>query len=463
VLAGTLDLLDDDACYIMIVSALQRSVIRQMVFPYVYWRTRLVEDHGNWQDTMVFPAAYIDALDDLECMVSGRDNMTCDLTVVLAELAAAIRVSGGGGAGCASSGPGAVLNCLPGMTPEELVPQAPAEPPEPGVPPEGFDTWEEYLDHKCKAAYAIVDAVAGLFGALALAPVVIASLQVISALLTGYIGGLALASVAFTPVAILAIAAGAVAVGLLAGTAFVYCANVQQYILEHTDELACELYVSGSAAEAQAGIASVVEDAIQSVEWAVIFGPVLGPEIAAGLGTIAGAAVTNNLVNPLFRVVEDFVYPDVDCVECFDPTCDPFVLCDFTEGIGGAVEQGDPYGDIAWCEGEPHPQTIEASQGTGNTGQYSGWEMSVQGWVVRQGAHLEYTQHTSTYLTCRVDVYVDGDWYNLAAENHSGTDHIDISLDGLVGQTLTAVRSDNVKAAGLAWSLWIESVEITCP
>jgi len=314
--SSVLDLLDSPGCNLLLLSDVQVAVLAQMTFPYAWWSTRLVEDHESYQVAVDFPQLYKDELECLELVLSGGATMTCDLSVVLAELAAAIRNQPAGSTGCAGPGPAAILNCVSSMTPDELIPQTPQDAPEYGVPPPGFDTWEEYLIHKCKAAYAIVDAVAGLFGALAIAPIVIISLQAISVLLTGYVGGIALGDTVFPPAVLVEIVAGAVALGLLASGVFIYLAQVQQYILARKDELACVLYQSGSAAQAQAGIAVVVEDAIQSVAWAQIFGPVVGGQVAAGLAAIAGQAETNNLVNPLFRVVEDFVYPDVDCSSC---------------------------------------------------------------------------------------------------------------------------------------------------
>lgn len=311
--SSVLEMIASTNCNLLVLSDLQVAVLAQMTFPYVNWATRLIEDHGQWQETVDFPQLYKDELECLELLLSGGDTMACDLSTVLAALADAIRTQPTGGAGCAPSGPAAILNCVDQMTPEELIPQTEQEAPQYGVPPEGFATWAEYTTHKCKASYAIVDAVAGLFGALSLAPISALTFTAIRTLLTGYLGGIALGATAFPPAAMVAIVAGAVALGLLAGAAYIYLNDVRQYILDHKNELACSLYTSGSAPQAQAAIASVVEDAIQSVGWVAIFGPAVGGEIAAILGGIAGEMQTNNLVNPLFRVAEDFIYPDITC------------------------------------------------------------------------------------------------------------------------------------------------------
>jgi len=311
--SSVLELLDSPNCNLLLLSDVQVAVLAQMTFPYVRYTTRLILDRGQYQELVEMPQAYLDELECLELLLSGGATMTCDLSTVLAALAAAIRQQPAGGDGCAGSGPAAILNCVTSMTPEELIPQEEVEAPEYGVPPAGFDTWEQYTIHKCKAAYAIVDTVAGLFGALSLAPISALTFTAIRALLTGYLGGVALGATVFPPAAMVAIVAGAVALGILAGAAYIYLNDVKAYILDHKDELACSLYTSGSSPAAQAAIASLLEDAIQSVAWAAIFGPMVGGKIAGLLGGIAGQTVSNNLVNPLFRVVEDFVYPGVTC------------------------------------------------------------------------------------------------------------------------------------------------------
>jgi len=311
--AGTLDLLDSPNCNLLVLSDLQKSVLAQMTFPYVNWDTRLVLDHGQYQETVDFPQLYKDELECLELLLSGGATMSCDLSTVLAELAAAIRNQPTGAGSCAYTGPSAVLNCLPGMTPGELIPQVPTEAPEYGVPPAGFDTWAEYLIHKCKAAWAVYDTVYGLFGALASLPILQITVTLIGTVLGGYIAGAAFGAAAFPPAAIIAIAAMAVAIGLLDAQAYIQFLKIQDYLRAHQEDIVCGLYTSGSASEALAGLAAELEDAIQSVEWAALFGGVIGPQLAAAVGAMAGEAETNNLVNPLFSVMEDFAYPDVSC------------------------------------------------------------------------------------------------------------------------------------------------------
>ena len=67
----TLDLLEDEERRCLDLSIMQCSILRQMVFPWVRLPSRLVEDHGDYQTTVDMPEAYLDALDELEQLLSG--------------------------------------------------------------------------------------------------------------------------------------------------------------------------------------------------------------------------------------------------------------------------------------------------------------------------------------------------------------------------------------------------------
>jgi hypothetical protein len=69
--APTLDLLEDEERRCLDLSIMQCSILRQMTFPWVRLESRLVEDHGDYQTTADMPEAYLDALDELETLLSG--------------------------------------------------------------------------------------------------------------------------------------------------------------------------------------------------------------------------------------------------------------------------------------------------------------------------------------------------------------------------------------------------------
>jgi hypothetical protein len=76
--------------------------------------------------------------------------------------------------------------------------------------------------------------------------------------LGGYIGATAFGAAAFPPAAIVAIAALAVAIGLLDAEAFIQFRKIQVYLASRETEIVCALYQSGSASEALAGLAAEV-------------------------------------------------------------------------------------------------------------------------------------------------------------------------------------------------------------
>jgi hypothetical protein len=69
--AYALDLLEDEERRCLDLSILQVSVLRQMVFPWAKMPSRLVEDYGDYQVTVDMPTAYLEALEELEELLSG--------------------------------------------------------------------------------------------------------------------------------------------------------------------------------------------------------------------------------------------------------------------------------------------------------------------------------------------------------------------------------------------------------
>ena len=456
-----LELLDSPNCNLLVLSDLQVSVLRQMTFPYVNWATRLVEDHESYQVAVDFPQAYSDELECLELLLSGGSEMTCDLSTVLADLADAIRNQPTGGGACPGSGSSVILNCLPGMLPGDLIPQPEAEAPEIGVPPEGFDTWAEYLTHKCKAAHAVYDTVHGLFGALALLPILQVTVTVIGTALAGYIGATAFGAAAYPPAAIVAIAAVALAIGLLDAAAYIQCKAIQTYLAAHEDVIICALYTSGSGSEALEALAGFTEDAIQSVEWSVIFGPALGPELAAAFGSLASQAQTNNLVNPLFRAIEGFAYPTVSC-EC-GGSCTPEGLISFAEGLAGAVlyDESGGYGWLNWVD---DPGRAAYGQNAGHADEdYSGFQFAAD-YSIAAGAHLALDITLATTVSMQVYFQADGDWIPVFGEDlGSGINNLDIDLAAYQDMWLTGIRVIGSRGNQEAWGAYTQDVDITCP
>lgn len=69
--ASALDLLEDEERRCLDLSITQISIMRQMVFPWAFRSDRLVESHTDYQTTVDMPVAYLEALEELEILLSG--------------------------------------------------------------------------------------------------------------------------------------------------------------------------------------------------------------------------------------------------------------------------------------------------------------------------------------------------------------------------------------------------------
>lgn len=461
--SSVLELLDSTGCNLLLLSDVQIAVLAQMVFPYVWWPTRLVEDHEQYQIAVDFPTLYRDELECLELLLSGGATMTCDLSAVLTALADAIRTGGGGNGGCAPAGPAAILNCVGQMTPEELIPQPAENAPQGGVPPEGFETWAVYLTYKCQAAHAIYDTVYGLFGALALLPIAAVTIQLIGTALAGYFGATAFGATVYPPAAIVGIVALALAIGLINAQAYIQFIHIQDYLRDHQDEIVCALYTSGSAAQALEALAAAVEDAIQSVQWAALFGGVVGPELAAAVGAMAAEAQTNNLVNPLFRATEDFAYPEADCSSC-GAGCEEQAIADFAVDLDGATLYNETggLGFLEWDDTTTPPgSSAHTGQAVDHAVVYSGWQMPVS-FVIPTGAYLEWTQYLTTNVSCVAKFQIAGEWVVVDSGDYGGEHNFQISLAPYAGDWVTGLRWTGAKEQTIAWGCHIAEVTVKC-
>jgi hypothetical protein len=251
-----------------------------------------------------------------------------------------------------------VVQCLQGYTDDQISDVA-APPVDLGgeAPPPGFDTMEQYRTYKCQAANAVVDAVKGLFvGIAGMAGLQFAAATIGPALIA-LLSGIGAIDIVFPPGFVVTMVAAIVACGVLFGTSFIVFQRLADYIEDNRPELVCSLYNSGSAAQAQEAIAAIVEDFIQTSEFAALLG---GPSTPQGLafGSLTAQAVPNAVVNPLFTLVEGLTYPGADCDGCELPRSEITVEEDPYDGGGGIitrsgdhihitaefVEAGDPYG-----------------------------------------------------------------------------------------------------------------------
>ena len=224
----------------------------------------------------------------------------------------------------------------------DLLPPEDVEAPTPGTPPEGFDTWEEYQDYKCQAAWFIW----GQLRALAVANSALAGLQATAAVVAPVAAGLLGAwPVALTPVGFVALVAGMVAVGAVSIYGYYAFTQWVAWWDDNKADIICELYTSGSAAAAMTAINNAVEDGIQAIEWVGLlsgFAPSIGPV----MGLIMGEVTTNSFVSPLFRLVVSVTMPDAvcDCGELQD-------AWHFDSGVEGWTFTSDGAGHVTFTHG----------------------------------------------------------------------------------------------------------------
>jgi hypothetical protein len=225
------------------------------------------------------------------------------------------------------------------------------EEPELGTPPEGFDTWAEYLTYKCQAAHVIWS----LLRSLAVANSALAGLQVTAALAAPVLAGLLGAwPVALTPPGFVALVAGVTAIGVIDAFAFLAFIQWVAWWDTHQNDIVCSLYQSGSAAAAITAINDAVEDGIQAIEWTGLLAGLSGA-VAPAMGVVISGVVDNSFVTPLFRLVAAVSFPGASC-DCSDPDVRGWHFTQDEEGWVFSSNTGG--GHITWTPTwDPSPPT----------------------------------------------------------------------------------------------------------
>jgi len=308
-------------CNVLCLSDRELHIVRQFVYPYASWETRFVKSvTGQWYETAPEELynEYKKVVESLYVKLIGG-NMCCD---AISELADAIRslnptVTVNCGCGGYSSSSEKILrvsdivSLLERLEPNWYKGEEPLEVAE-GTAPEGFETWAEYLDYKCKAANYIADTI-------------INACQSLSIVNLGGIfanGGLAIVVTALGFIATAIPVATIFAIVSILGNMMIYSGmahklfgQLAELLRERRQNMVCAMYRSGSAADAIDGVSSVIEDAIQFL---IFSGPLagLGGVLTPLVGQVAALMLDNGLMNSLFRLVTDIVYEDVSCEEC---------------------------------------------------------------------------------------------------------------------------------------------------
>jgi hypothetical protein len=167
-----------------------------------------------------------------------------------------------------------------------------------GVPPDGFESWEDYLANKCKVANGVFD---GWLAALRNLSVI--TLVQITSL--GVLVGLGIpAIISFPPVAI------AVMIGLMIALAGFYVAfgQIADGLEENRSQIICDLYHSDTVQSQTAVLADALDSVIALIS--------VSTKIGALLKSAALLLVNGDTLNQLQSGIADYAYPNADCSYC---------------------------------------------------------------------------------------------------------------------------------------------------
>jgi hypothetical protein len=250
-------------------------------------------------------------------------DMTCDIESGLNAIAEAlselsINVSCGGGGG--GDGGSVVAPCVQNVPNDNLLGPSPLTQgnPDTDPPPDGFATWSEYFDYKCKAAAFIWELERKYMVALKNFEGLTLVASVVSPVVAGLAGVL---PAAFTPAGFVVFVSSVVAIGVVAAASWFYMDEMIDWWDSNKQSIICSLYNSGTSAEAVAGLANLLEDAIQAITAWGSLEPV-ADEIAELLSGAFAKLAGNGVVEPLFKAVVAATQFEYDCSPCDDVGAD---------------------------------------------------------------------------------------------------------------------------------------------
>jgi len=311
---------EESDCWLAELTNREVHIVRAFLFPFAGWQTRHVRPVADDRYAVASDGEWATLFEEIEVLDHklGGGLMSCTeiregleaLAVAIAglgdHLGQDVNVNcGGGGGSC-----GGLLGQLSEYTPAQMTEQTGIEEPDPeGAPPEGFDTWEEYFDRKCKASHALFAWVRNLLSTMQGASGAAATMAVFAPLIAGWV---ATTGVVFPPAAVVLLAVSVVGVAAISVYAFGQLNEAIDWLDANKDVIVCSLYTSGSALDAQNVIADAVEDALEAIEWAGALAPLAG-QLNTALAAALSQAVNTNVVNVLFYAAEDILLPDVTC------------------------------------------------------------------------------------------------------------------------------------------------------
>jgi len=332
--------LSSDRCYILCISERSLYVLHNLATLDLAFASRYAVELG---ETGYYPVLADSAEYELfESVVNNFRlevlDMNCDIGAGLEAIADAlsnlsINVSCGGGGGVGSGG-GSALPCIYDETNESLLGPGDSLQGDPEIddPPEGFATWEEYFDYKCKAAEFIWMLERKHMVALRNFDLLTLTAAIVGPVIAGLVGVL---PAAMTPPGFVVFVASVVAIGVVSAASWFYMDQmIDQWDADH-DDIVCSLYNSGTSPEAVSALSNALEDAIQAiVAWGAL--EPVADTIAELLSTAFAQLAGNGIVEPLFKTVVAVTQIEADCSDCLDGAdyyVTDYVSIEFTEDV----------------------------------------------------------------------------------------------------------------------------------
>jgi hypothetical protein len=300
-----------------------------LVLTYGDWRSRyyFTDESGN---QLTITDAEYDQITDLYLTAVEELQMPCDLgeaiTLLgqmisdLATLTVQVNM-GSGGSDC---------GCPPGGIGENPPPSEPDQNPPGGEdpPPVGFDTWEDFLDYKCRAANKIVDDLIASTGNLGSLSGVIGAIQGVllaSFLSTSLLGGVmaGVMALGFSSFAAAGIIIAALVILILASVGgLVWFSTLAANMEDNKSDLICALYAATTTDDAMASWSAFVTARIgdASGEWS---GEPEAGLISSTMETVLDALNNLTVINLLFTPNEEIAVYEAsfDCSTCSPSEC----------------------------------------------------------------------------------------------------------------------------------------------
>ena len=323
---------------------------------YGTWRSRyFVRDEDTGEPLTITDEEFSQVVDLIDiateelimpCELGPAIEKLGEMILELGNLQLQVAVNGGGAGGDCGCPPGGLGNLPPGGAPDQNEPGS-EEP-----PPDGFDTWVEYLDYKCRAANKITDDLIASTGNLGSLYGVVGAIQAVllasflnTSLLGGVLAGvMAIGFSEFAAAGIIIAALVALIVASVGG--LVWFSTLAANMEDNKTDLICALYHARTTDIARQAWSDFITARIGAASGAWSGEPAAGL-ISSTMDTVLNALNNLSVVNLLFEPNDEILAysGSVDCETCVPGGC-PFrfqVVGSDVLGSGSIRYDGIPF------------------------------------------------------------------------------------------------------------------------